>query len=199
MKLKVQNEAELEEIIDLEADDWRQKRLLPERKVAAKKMKKYNLVLVVRTVPEEIIHNMDDIITDTDISDSEDVEVIFDAGNKTLCPPSSSSTMIKETRQQVPMQRLAAMDKVAAWLDTADYERREPMGNSSTMSLFSLPDLAYSVQHGAAVRKQWKQLVVAGSLIPSQYPGIQRCKVPGCQVEFEDGLKAFMHIRDNHL
>ena len=28
MKLKVQNEAELEEIIDLEADDWRQKRLL---------------------------------------------------------------------------------------------------------------------------------------------------------------------------
>ena len=199
-KLKVQNEAELDEIKDLEDDDWRQKRLLPERRVAAKKMKKYNLVVVVvvRTVPEEIIHNLDDISTETDTSDSEDIEVIFVGANKTFCPPSSSPTMIKKTRQELPRQRLGTMDKVAAWLDTAG-DGLERNSSTSTMSLSPLPDLAYTVTYGATVRKKWKKLVVAGSFIPSQYPGVQRCKVAGCQGEFEDGLEAFMHIRDTNL
>ena len=83
-------------------------------------------------------------------------------------------------------------------MDTGADERRESEIDSSiiSMSLSSLPDLAYSLQYGASVRKQGKKLVVSGSFIPIQYHGVQRCKVPGCQEEFEDGLEAF---RDVHL
>jgi len=108
-KLRVQDVTEFEEITDLETNVLREKRILPERPFSAKKMKKYNLVVVVRTVPEDIIHN----ITETDDSNSEDIEVVSD------CPTSSSPTLLKETsccRQQLPGQRLGAMDKVAAWL-----------------------------------------------------------------------------------
>ena len=33
------------------------------------------------------------------------------------------------------------------------------------LSLSPLTDLAYSLQHGADVRKQWKDLVLAGSIL----------------------------------
>jgi len=70
---------------------------------------------------------------------------------------------------------------------------------SGLLSLSPVTDLAYSFQHGADVRKQWKDLVLAGSYIPSQFTGIKRCKWAGCEEIFEDAVEAFKHIRDIHL
>jgi len=70
---------------------------------------------------------------------------------------------------------------------------------SGLLSLSPITDLAYSFQHGADVRKQWKDLVLAGSYIPSQFTGIKRCKWTGCEEIFEDAVEAFKHIRDIHL
>jgi len=67
------------------------------------------------------------------------------------------------------------------------------------LSLSPMSDLAYSMKHGADVRKQWKDLVLAGSYIPSQFTGVKRCKWADCQEIFEDAVEAFKHIRDTHL
>ena len=37
------------------------------------------------------------------------------------------------------------------------------------LSMSPMPDLAYSMQHGADVRKQWKDLVLAGEELYSHY------------------------------
>eukprot|EP00092_Neocalanus_flemingeri_P040568 GFUD01044174.1.p1 GENE.GFUD01044174.1~~GFUD01044174.1.p1 ORF type:complete len:830 (+),score=281.23 GFUD01044174.1:100-2490(+) len=67
------------------------------------------------------------------------------------------------------------------------------------LSMSPITDLAYSFHHGADVRKQWKDLVLAGSYIPSQFTGVKRCKWAGCKEVFEDAVEAFKHIRDKHL
>jgi len=67
------------------------------------------------------------------------------------------------------------------------------------LSLAPITDLAYTHLHGADVRKQWKDLVLAGSYIPSQFQGIKRCKWTECNEVFEDAVEAFKHIRDIHL
>jgi len=67
------------------------------------------------------------------------------------------------------------------------------------LSLAPITDLAYTHLHGADVRKQWKDLVLAGSYIPSQYQGVKRCKWTECNEIFEDAVEAFKHIRDIHL
>merc|ERR1719234_870186 len=60
-------------------------------------------------------------------------------------------------------------------------------------------DVAYSAKLGAEVRKQWKELVLAGSHVPSQFTGVRRCKWFRCRQPFEDAVEAFKHIRDAHL
>jgi len=62
-----------------------------------------------------------------------------------------------------------------------------------------IKDVAYSLRWGAEVRKQWKDMVLQGSYIPSQFPGSKACKWLGCKVNFEDAVEAFKHIRDEHL
>jgi hypothetical protein len=146
------------------------------------------------TVDKDVIIKMED----SDSDDSDEIEIVF-------CPPSSTPTIglptiIKKTIQELPEQRLGALDKVAVWLDASgDWLGRHDHSYTTSMSLSPLHDLAYTVMYGATVRKKWKKLVVSGSFTPSHYPGVQRCKVVGCQGEFEDGLEAFMHIRDAHL
>ena len=67
------------------------------------------------------------------------------------------------------------------------------------MSLPPMADVAYSLLLGGEVRKQWKDLVLAGSYIPTQYSGVRRCKFAACSEIFEDAVEAFKHIRDKHL
>jgi len=70
---------------------------------------------------------------------------------------------------------------------------------SGYMSLPPMADVAYSLLLGGEVRKQWKDLVLAGSYIPTQYNGVRRCKFAACSEIFEDAVEAFKHIRDKHL
>merc|ERR1719300_451436 len=72
-----------------------------------------------------------------------------------------------------------------------------PIGGFLSLSPFT--DVAYSIKHGAEVRKQWKDLVLSGTYIPNQFSGVKRCKWANCKVEFEDAVEAFKHIRDSHL
>jgi len=67
------------------------------------------------------------------------------------------------------------------------------------ISIQPLMDVAYSLRLGAEVRKQWKELVLAGSHVPSQFTGVRRCKWAKCRQPFEDAVEAFKHIRDTHL
>ena len=81
-----------------------------------------------------------------------------------------------------------------------------------------LTDVAYSFNHGALVRKQWKDMVLAGSFIltfytwfqinhllflgsykPSPYTGVKKCKWANCSDIFEDAVDALKHIKDKHL
>lgn len=66
-------------------------------------------------------------------------------------------------------------------------------------SIQPVMDVAYSLRLGAEVRKQWKELVLAGSHVPSQFTGVRRCKWAKCRQPFEDAVEAFKHIRDTHL
>ena len=145
--------SDMETTVRKQAEQF-QKRLLPERTSAAK-MLKYNTPEVIanlnkmkcrvevrklasRDVPVD--SDSDDIIIETDTSDSEDdVEVIFDSANKTVSVPPSpkvmnqsgflqnqshhtewSLTMNSKTmlRPKLPSLMLP-MDKVAVWLTTA--------------------------------------------------------------------------------
>jgi len=73
----------------------------------------------------------------------------------------------------------------------------KPIGKFLTMK--PVGDLAYSFQHGAQVRKQWKELVLAGSYKPMPYSGVKKCKWVNCNDIFEDAVDALKHIKDKHL
>jgi hypothetical protein len=100
-KLKVQNEEELENILDL--GPRQVKRSLPESTAAAKRLKKYSLV--VRTVPEDIISDIenmiieDSVIIETDDSEA-DIEVTSNGANKPFTLPAAlwSPPILEERR-----------------------------------------------------------------------------------------------------
>ena len=111
------------------------------------------------------------------------------------------TNMFKEI-SPIPSVRKVISDK---YQTTSNYSTK-PEGSIASKKvnmkqdiLLSMDDLAYSQRWGPMIRKQWKKMVLSGTIVSYRYSKEKVCLVSGCKVSSAKVLESFCHIRKHHL
>jgi len=89
-------------------------------------------------------------------------------------------------------------------LDRTNHSNLEMIENFVSLvdpvsSTLRVNNLSFSNEYGSVVRREYKRLIMDGSIQENEYPGGRKCLKKGCEKMNKDVLQLFNHIKKYHL